>query len=693
MQFAPPERLTFPLLLLLWFTLMLRRSLKWLLVLLLALPVLALLWITVFGWNWARGPIQDMALERSGRALVIGGDFDVSLRWPAPRIRAKAVTFANPPWAAEAQLVTADEVEFSIHLPALFRKRLVFPEVHLIRPVVFLERAADGRKTWLLDAVQQDETTRIPIGRLKMDRGKLGYDDAILNTRIRAELSTPPTPAGGADPGVVFSAKGLYKGLNLVAQGSGGSVIALHDESGPYPLSVDAKIGRTSIKASGTVTSLLKFSAIDMQLALRGDTLAALYPLIGIAQPETRPYAFEGRLVRTGSMWRYQKFAGQIGSSDLAGSMQIDLDRARPFMHGELVSQRLVFEDLGPLIGSRAPPALATSAAARKAASASSSPATKRIRDRTPASRNRMLPDLPFQTDRWNSVDADISLRAKTILHIKELPIENLSTRLKMQDSVLTLDPLDFGVAGGQLKGVVSLDGRQHPIQARAKIRAQKILLAKLFPTIDLTKTSIGQINGEFDLSGKGDSVGRMLATADGRVALVIANGEISKLLMEQIGLHLLEILQLTLTGDKNIQLRCGVADFSVKSGVMNANVLVLETEVSTVTGSGTIDLGTEKLDLILVPKTKSTSLVALRSPIHVRGTFSEPQAGIDKGAVALRGAGALALGLLNPLLALIPLVETGPGVANNCQNLIREAQTRAPLPAARTAGGSRALK
>jgi len=304
-----------------------------------------------------------------------------------------------------------------------------------------------------------------------------------------------------------------------------------------------------------------------------------------------------------------------------------------------------------------------------------------------------MLPDLPFQTDRWNSVDADISLRAKTILHIKELPIENLSTRLKMQDSVLTLDPLDFGVAGGQLKGVVSLDGRQHPIQARAKIRAQKILLAKLFPTIDLTKTSIGQINGEFDLSGKGDSVGRMLATADGRVALVIANGEISKLLMEQIGLHLLEILQLTLTGDKNIQLRCGVADFSVKSGVMNANVLVLETEVSTVTGSGTIDLGTEKLDLILVPKTKSTSLVALRSPIHVRGTFSKPQAGIDKGAVALRGAGALALGLLNPLLALIPLVETGPGVANNCQNLIREAQTRAPLPAARTAGGSRALK
>ena len=667
---------------------MLRRSLKWLLVLLLALPVLALLWLAVFGWNWARGPLQDFALERSGRVLVIGGDLDVRLRWPAPRIRAKAVTFANPPWAAEAQMVSADEVEFTVDLLDLFRKRLVFPEVHLIRPVVFLELAADGRKTWLLDNVQLDESARIPIGRLTLDRGQLGYDDAKQKTRLRAELSTPQTPAGGADRGVAFSAKGLYKGLDLVAHGSGGAVMALHDESKPYPLTVDAKIGRTGIKASGTVTSLLKFSAIDMNLALRGDTLAALFPLIGIAQPETRPYAFEGHLVRKGSMWRYQKFAGQIGSSDLAGNMQIDLDRARPFMHGDLVSQRLVFEDLGPLIGSSAPP---KAAATRNAVSASVPPPAKRIADGTAAT--KMLPDLPFKTDRWNSVDADISLRAKTILHIKELPVENLSANLKMRDSVLTLDPLDFGVAGGHLRGAVTLDGRQHPIQAHAKITAQKILLAKLFPTVAVTNTSIGQINGEFTLSGKGDSVGRMLASADGRIALIVANGEISKLLMEQIGLHLLEILQLTLTGDKAIQLRCGVADFGVKSGVMNANVLVLETEVSTVTGSGTVDLRTEKLDLTLVPKTKSTSLVALRSPIHLGGTFSKPEAGVDKGRVALRSAGALALGLLNPLLALIPLVETGPGEANNCQNLIRNVKASAALDGVRAAGGSRASR
>ena len=180
-----------------------------------------------------------------------------------------------------------------------------------------------------------------------------------------------------------------------------------------------------------------------------------------------------------------------------------------------------------------------------------------------------------------------------------------------------------------------------------------------------------------------------MLATSSGRVGLVVEKGEISKLLMEKIGLHLLEILELSLTGDKTIKLRCGIADFGVKSGVMAANVLVLDTEVSTIMGSGSIDLAQEKLDLTLVPKTKRLSLVALRSPIHVTGSFAKPVTSIDKGAIAARGLGALALGLINPLLVLIPLVETGPGSDSECARLIHEAHSPLPRAPAVSAVGS----
>ena len=657
---------------------MVHRSLKWLIALLLALPALAILYVAIFGWNWARGPLQRIVTEKTGRELVIGGDLKVKLAWPAPRVRAQAVTFANPPWAKEKQMLAVDDVEFTVDLLDLFKKNLMFPEVRLTRPVVFLEQAADGRKTWLLDLNQSDENAGIPIGRLTLDQGRLGYDDAKQNTSIRADISTQDARAGGTDAtGVVFSASGLYKGLVLAAHGSGGSVLALHDESVPYPLKVDATIGHTGITADGTVTSLLKFSAMDMHLALHGDNLALLFPLFGMALPKTHSYATAGRIVHSGKMWRYEKFSGHMGKSDIAGTLEVDNGGARPFMRGDLGSQLLDLDDLGPLIGAkeqkpmRAMPKAAAAGGTEKAAT----PASAAVAS------THVLPDIPFNTERWNSVDADVTLRAKSILRAKELPLENLVTHWKLQNSLLTLDPLDFGFAGGHLKAVISMNGRQNPIQARAKIGVRKLLLAKLFPTVKLTKASIGQVNGEFDLTGKGNSVGRMLATSDGRVSLIVANGEISKLLMEQIGLHLLEILQLKITGDKTIKLHCAVADFGVKTGVMNVSALILDTEVSTILGSGSIDLGQEKLDLVLVPKTRYTSPVALRSPIYVRGTFSKPEVDLDKGRIAARGAGALALGLLNPLLALIPLVETGPGIESECGRLIHEAQ--APLPKA----------
>ncbi len=641
----------------------LSRSLKWIAGVFLATILLAALFIAIFGWSWLRGPIERMATEKTGRVLAINGELTVKFAWPLPRIRAAAVTFANPGWAREKQMVAADAVEVAIDLPQLLRRNIVLPEVRLERPVVFLEQGTDGRKNWLLDHNQQDEGARIRIDRLMLDQGTLGYDDAGQKTRIRAELSTSNTPPAAA--GVSFAAQGQYKGMPLKARGNGGPVLGLRDDSTPYSLKVDATVGHTGVKADGTITSLLKFSAVDMRVALRGESLAQLFPLLGIAFPETRAYSTDGHVVHSGQTWRYEKFSGRIGDSDIAGTFQIDTGGKRPAMKADLVSNLLDLADLGPLIGARP----GSVQAAKQAA-----PPPAQTAAPTPA-QARVLPDLPFKTDRWDSVDAEVTLKAKTIRRAKELPLEDLVTHLSLRDSVLTLDPLNVGVAGGHLNAVISLDGRKDPIQVRAQVRARKILIARLFPTIELSKTSIGQINGEFDLAGKGNSVGRMLASSSGKVGLVVAGGEISKLMMEKAGLHLWEILELKMTGDKLVKLRCGVADFGVKDGTMHVNALIFDTEITTIVGTGSIDLGQEKLDLTLNQKTKNTSPLALRSPIYVRGSFARPDVGVDKGRVAARALGAIALGMVNPLLVLIPLIDAGPGKDSDCGQLVREAR------------------
>ena len=645
-----------------------KRSAWWI-----ALPAMLLLVAALaaaFDWNWLRGPIERATQAATGRALAINGDLDVKLRWPVSRVRVGGIAFANPSWAAQPQMLTADAVDFEIDVAQLFRKAIVLPQVQLERAVVHLERSADGRKNWLLDRSQQDENARVRIARLALDQGRIIYDDTAGATRVLSDVSTPNARAeAGAGPGVVFRAEGRYKGLPFALKGSGGPVLALRDETRPYPLDLEANVGRTSLRAHGSITSLTQFSAIDMQIALRGDSLAHLYPLIGIALPETHPYRTTGRIVHNGHVWRYEKFSGSIGQSDIAGSIRVVSGGVRPTFEGDLVSRQLLIDDLGPLVGTGGGP-------------------VKRVADASPApqapsaAQRRVLPDIPFRTNRWSSVDADVKFTAKTIRRAHGLPLEDLATHLTLRDSVLTLDPLDFGIAGGNLVAAIALDGAKDPIRARARVAARRLHLDKLFPDFDLTRTSVGEINGEFNLAGTGNSVGRMLATSNGEVGLALDGGEISNLMMEYVGLDVFESLKFKIFGDKNVKIRCGVAGFGVRDGFMHARTLVFDTDDTIVEADGGIDLGGERLDLTLHPQPKDASLVALRSPIRVRGSFAKPEVDLDKGTIAARGLGALALGAVNPLLALLPVIETGPGKDSNCRQLIQETKVHPPKAA-----------
>nr|MDP2192323.1 AsmA family protein [Rhodoferax sp.] len=99
--------------------------LKWTAGLLLAPVLLAALFIAIFGWNWMRGPIERMTLDKTGRELVINGDLQVKLGWPSPHLVAGVVTFANPAWAKEKQMLAAAAADISIDLSQLLRRQIV----------------------------------------------------------------------------------------------------------------------------------------------------------------------------------------------------------------------------------------------------------------------------------------------------------------------------------------------------------------------------------------------------------------------------------------------------------------------------------------------------------------------------------------------------------------------------------------
>ena len=628
------------------------RAAKWTAGILLTIVVALALFIT-FGLSTLKGPITRAVSDSSGRELRIDGKFKAVWSWLHPRFRAEKVSFANPGWATEDLMFQADAVELSVKILPLLIGRVVLPEVHLEQPVINLEMDEEGRKNWLLERDQQKEGgSRISILALTFDHARLKYDDAIREISLDSELATD------AD-GMSFKTKGIYHGLPATAEGRGGPVLALKDADDPYPLDANAKVGGTALKAKGTITNVAQLSAIDLQINVSGKTMSELYDVIGIAFPETTPYKTHGRLVKGDHMMRYEKFSGTVGESDIAGTLQFDLGGKRAFMHGQLDSKLLNLADLGPLVGTDQP------------------------------KEGGVLPDMPFDSDRWDSIDADVRIKAGSIKRPKQLPLEDLATRIQMRDKVMTLEPFEFGIAGGRIGGTIRMDGQKQPIAGVINLRVKDLELPKFFPTMKEGQNSIGDINGLIELTGRGDTVAELLGNSNGKVGLYLDGGKISHFLAELIAMDIWGVARVKLKGDNDtIDIRCGIADFVVKDGLMNTNAFVFDTQVVNVEGSGTVNLKTEAMDLKLNPHPKDRSIASLNSPLYIRGTFGAPKVAPDWERMGVKGVGAVVMGLLNPLLAVLPLMQEGKDKESPCQQLIAEATKSAKQSAAEAKAG-----
>ncbi|MGQ0523571.1 MAG: AsmA family protein, partial [Betaproteobacteria bacterium] len=125
------------------------------------------------------------------------------------------------------------------------------------------------------------------------------------------------------------------------------------------------------------------------------------------------------------------------------------------------------------------------------------------------------------------------------------------------------------------------------------------------------------------------------------------------------------------------VELRCAVADFSVKDGVANPDVFVVDTVDTVIKVEGTVNLEAEQLDLVTYPEPKDMSVFSLRSPVQMQGPFKDPKIRPKAGPIAARGAAAAALAAINPLLALLPFIETGPGKDSDCTALLTHAKAQ----------------
>lgn len=640
--------------------------------------VLALLLVALilfWDWNWFRPLVEARASAALGQPVTIR-HFDMT-PGRTSRAVAEGLVIGNPDgFGEEEPLASAERLTVSFRLFEALGGRYTLPAVTVEEPRGHMRRNAEGEPNWRLaifDDGDGEPGAGVEIGRLDISEGHLRFADPALDADITARFHTMERADGG-EPYLIGEAEGSYQAEPFSATFRGGSLLSLREAARPYPVDLRIANGDTNIALEGTLTEPMRFAGANLDLTLQGKNLADLEALIGIPLVETPPYDLKGRLDYTGERVRFTDFEGRVGQSDLGGRFEVVPGEERPYVEADLRSEHVRLADLGGFI-----------AAAPGEPEAHELSEEQRAEHAREEASPRLLPDRPFDIPDIRAADFNVRYEGKRI-EGENMPLDDLVATLRIENGLVTLDPLNFGIGEGQIASSVILDARQNPIHTTASADFQNVDLQRIMEETDIFEGA-GKIGGRAHVEGQGISIAEMLGQGDGDLKLFMSGGEVSALLVNLAGLDLGNAILSALGIPDRTNIRCMAGDFGLEQGVLHTRVLYLDTEEANVIGSGAIDLSRERISYRIETEPKTASVAALAAPIIVEGRLKDPAVGPDAGELAVRTAPAIALGvLLTPLAALIPTVQFGLGEDSDCaENVQALAEASEELPEAGT--------
>ncbi len=617
--------------------------------------------MAVFRWDWLIPVVNAQASKALGRPVTIT-HLHVRLG-RVLHIEADGVTIANPAdWLGGGNFATADRLSVDVDAMAYIRSRqVVIPEIALERPQVDAQQLADGRANWTLASDGSSTGPGPKIGNLRISDGHAHVVSAKLRADFNLDVATQDTD--GQPSQIVAAAKGTYAAQPINAQFTGGALLSLRDESQPYPVDLQVANGPTKVSVVGTIKDPLAFAGADLKLDLAGPDMALLLPLTGVAIPKTPPYRVTGNLDYAAGFVKFAGMNGKVGSSDLAGDLQVDTKPERPVLTAELQSKLVDLKDLAGFIG--ADPGDASKGTKRPA-----------------ASNGRVLPSDPVSLPKLNVADIHLKYRAGRIQG-RSQPLDNMRADLDIVNGAVSLAPLSFGIGRGQIVSDIKLTESGQGVHAKTTIDFQRVDVDKLVAATGAGRGA-GAIGGRAVIDGTGRSMAEILGHGNGELKLYMGSGgNVSALLVDLSGLQFGNAVLSALGVPTRATVQCLITDFVLQQGVVDARTVLLDTDEARVGGKGSINLRDETLKLVLNTESKHFSVGSLPAPVDITGTFAKPSVLPDLAVVGARAGAAIGLGiLLTPLGALLPTIQLGTGEDGACAGLLADAKAPPSVPA-----------
>lgn len=552
--------------------------------------------------------VQRLASGSLGREVTVG---DLRLAWGRYlKLEIRDLRVANAEWSAAPDMIRIGRLTAVVYLPALARGIVQYDVLRLEGSEMLLERREDGARNWRFGGEAPSvETAKaaglalVPQNRRQFpDVKDLLLSDLLIIYRsegrrdIRIDLDEA-TLAPDASGGASFTAGGAYNDIPLQLDVVGGSYAEMRDAKQAYPATFTATSGSAKIAFKGVIDEPLDFDGVRGGLKLDIADFAAFLKLFGTARPLDFPVTLHGDLDHVGDRWALAALHGVFRDSRIAGSF-VFTEGARGQPDAASVDVDLDRFDLKTLLQGIAEPAASESADFR--------------------------PELAPAT----TLVARIGAKA---VAYGDLDFDNVRLHGWLMPGEVAADELSFGFAGGRISGDGALRARGADGAATLQVVYEKANVARLAKLAGLDDGLLsGGLDGRLALAMTGPTFDKALAASEGHAVVAMADGAISRALLEMISLDPRALFR---RNSQATDIQCFLVVADIRKGNARLMPVILNTAEARLSGGGALDLASGQIDALLRSDPKSTGSLALDLPLHVTGPLDNPSVSPRLGA------------------------------------------------------------
>jgi uncharacterized protein involved in outer membrane biogenesis len=512
----------------------------------------------------------------------------------------------------------------------------------------------------VLDASSKGKTLRALGGQaavaVQIKPANLTYATEIAGQTVKIQVESAALAARRDQP-LTGTFSGMVQGQAFKAEVSTANLKEIPRANTPLPVRVAIQTKDFQLKTEGSIARPFKKHEFDLQYEMAGKEIEGLDPLADFTIPLRGEFSARGRITGRGNRFTYEEDL-RVGKSDLKAEITVLREPPRPKITARIVASQIHMDDVDLFD-------------ADKEAAA-------------PRDQSRVIPDYTLPLDDLLSVDLDLDIKAERI----RAPLGDLGefvSKVSLKEGRFKFSLNVTGFMGARINSEFDLNAAADPPLIKIQINAKDLDFGYFLNSMGITDLVKGQVDLLVDLSGSGATRYSFLENATGRITIIGGPGQIAG---RRIDLWAADLIPTMLSAswqrDDVTETNCMVAHLELKEGLAEIEDLLLDTQRITIAASGTLDLETESLNVVIAPRPKRPSMVSLANPVRIEGTLAEPEVSVTRipgGSRLAAGAGAsLLAGLINPVFLIFALSDTGTGQANPCDAAVEQARETAGI-------------